>query len=60
MAKINEHCISCAACSATGPLIFGRDAENNKPTVLKQPETPEEITDFQNAQAGCPVQAIED
>ena len=60
MAYINEDCISCAACSMTGPSIFGWDAENMKPTVIKQPETPEEQADFENAKQGCPVEAIKD
>jgi len=44
----------------TGPSIFGWDAENMKPTVIKQPETPEEQADFENAKQGCPVEAIKD
>jgi len=60
MAKINEHCISCAACSMTGPSIFWWDADNMKPTVIKQPENEAEKADFENAKAGCPVQAIEE
>jgi ferredoxin len=31
-----------------------------KPTVIKQPENEAEKADFENAKAGCPVQAIEE
>lgn len=60
MAKINENCIFCGTCSAVWPKVFGRDAENNKPTVIKQPENSEEIADFETAKNNCPVTAIEE
>jgi len=60
MAYINEDCIHCAACSINGPSIFGWDEEALKPTVIKQPETEQEIADFKAAAEGCPTQAIKE
>jgi ferredoxin len=58
-----EECISCAACASIAPAIFHMEAEEGsprslKPRILRQPCTPEEINQVEEAAAACPVQAI--
>jgi ferredoxin len=58
MAKINSSCIGCGVCASIAPDIFV--VQGVPAQVVKQPETPEEKTSFEQAKASCPVGAIED
>ena len=60
MAKINDQCIACGTCVSLASNIFGWDDAQNKPFVKKQPETPEEVSEYETAKSSCPVGAIED
>jgi ferredoxin len=57
-----DECISCAACASIAPAIFQMEPEAGtrslKPRILRQPATPEEISQIEEAAAACPVQAI--
>ena len=54
--KIHETCIGCGVCGMTAPTIF--EVKGIPATVLKQPETPEEVTAVEHAIETCPVKAI--
>ncbi|HUA83008.1 MAG TPA: ferredoxin [Bryobacteraceae bacterium] len=54
---VNENCIASDFCVAVAPANFKMD-ESGHAYVFKQPETPEEERQCQEALAGCPVSAI--
>jgi ferredoxin len=56
MVKINDTCIGCGMCGMTAPTIF--KVEGVPATVIKQPETPEENTQVEQAIESCPTKAI--
>lgn len=56
MVKVNEKCIGCGVCESIAKTIFKIDGISK---VIKQPETPEEITACEQAKSACPVAAIE-
>ena len=59
MAKVNENCIGCQVCVSLAPEIFAMKDDGHS-NAIKQPSTPEEQANFENAKAACPVAAIED
>ncbi len=56
---VNSNCIWCGTCVAVADQLFAIDPASNLAVVVKQPETPEERSSFENAKSSCPVQAIE-
>ncbi len=56
MVKIDDTCIGCGVCGMIAPTIF--KVEGVPATVIKQPETPEEVAQVEQAIASCPVQSI--
>ncbi len=54
--SVNDKCIWCGVCAATAPAIFKVDGV--PATVIKQPETPEEQSAYEQAKSSCPVGAI--
>lgn len=55
---VDKKCILCSVCAETAPKNFRESEENDHDVVYKQPETPEEIAQCEEAQAACPVEAI--
>lgn len=57
---VDDQCIDCDLCRETAPQNFARSDDGGHSYVFKQPETPEEETQCQEAMSGCPVEAIGD
>lgn len=58
---VDKTCISCDACCLAAPNNFQMNAtEEGHAFLSKQPTTPEEEAQCQEAKAGCPVEAIGD
>jgi ferredoxin len=57
---VDDQCIDCDQCRQVAPLNFARNDEQGHSYVLKQPETPEEESQCQEAMLNCPSEAIGD
>ncbi len=57
---VDDQCIDCDLCRETAPDNFRRNEDGGYSYVYKQPETPEEEDNCQQAMEGCPVDAIGD
>ena len=57
---VDTSCIDCDVCRTTAPNNFRANEEEGYSYVYKQPETPEEEAQCQEAKASCPVEAIGD
>ena len=55
---VDSQCIDCDVCRVTAPNNFARQEEKGYSFVQKQPETPEEEAQCQEAMDSCPVEAI--
>jgi ferredoxin len=57
---VDTSCIDCDVCRTTAPNNFRANEDEGYSYVYKQPETPEEEAQCQEAKASCPVEAIGD
>ena len=57
---VDDQCIDCDLCRQRAQMNFRRDEERGHSIVFKQPETPEEEAQCQEAMQNCPVEAIGD
>jgi ferredoxin len=57
---VDINCIDCDVCRETAPNNFTQQTAKGYSFVYKQPETPEEIAQAQEAKESCPVEAIGD
>lgn len=57
---VDTSCIDCDVCRTTAPNNFKANEDEGYSYVYKQPETPEEEAQCQEAKASCPVEAIGD
>jgi ferredoxin len=57
---VDNGCIDCDLCRVTAPNNFKRNEDGGYSYVYKQPETPEEEAQAQDAKKDCPVEAIGD
>jgi ferredoxin len=57
---VDTQCIDCDVCRVTAPGSFQREEEKSYSYVFRQPATPEEETQCQEAMDSCPVEAIGD
>lgn len=57
---VDDQCIACDACVCEAEKFFAMNDDDGHAFVFKQPETPEEIENCQDALAACPVDAIGD
>jgi len=57
---VDTQCIDCDVCRVTAPGNFQRDEQKGYSYVSRQPETPEEEAQCQEAMDCCPVEAIGD
>ena len=55
---VDEQCIACDACNVEAPIFFIVDDDLGYAYVKKQPQSPEEINECENALAACPVESI--
>ena len=55
---VDKECIACDACVMSAPDNYFLDEEDGHSYVKKQPETPDEIEQCEEAIDGCPVEAI--
>lgn len=55
---VDKKCILCSVCSEAAPNNFREAASNDHDVVYKQPSTPEEEMQCEEAMAACPVEAI--
>lgn len=55
---VDSQCIDCNLCRDTAPNNFKQNEEKGYSFVYKQPSTPEEEQQCQEAMEGCPVEAI--
>jgi ferredoxin len=55
---VDDQCIACDACVVEAPKFFIMNDNDGHAYVTKQPTTPEEIKECENALAACPVEAI--
>lgn len=51
-------CIDCDLCRNIAPRTFTRHDEGGYSIVFKQPNTPEEIAQAEEARASCPTETI--
>ena len=57
---VDNQCIDCDLCRETAPNNFKRNDDGGYSFVFKQPDTPEEQAQCNEAKEGCPVEAIGD
>jgi ferredoxin len=57
---VDDQCIDCDLCRQTAPNNIRRDEKRGHSFIFKQPETPEEENQCQEAMQNCPVEAIGD
>jgi len=55
---VDQQCIDCDLCREIAPLNFKRDDDGGYSIVYKQPTTPKEVEECEEALQGCPVEAI--
>ena len=55
---VDKKCIICSVCSEAAPKNFKEAGNGDHDIVYKQPTTPEEVAQCEEAMAGCPVEAI--
>jgi ferredoxin len=55
---VDSSCIDCDLCRETAPAVFRREDAIGYSVVYKQPETPKEREQAEEARLGCPVEAI--
>ncbi len=55
---VDQQCIDCDLCRETAPANFTRHNDGGYSYVYKQPTTPEEVAQCEDAMQGCPVEAI--
>ena len=54
----DETCIDCDLCREIAPHIFTRDDDEGASYVRRQPVTPDEIAEAEEALATCPTESI--
>ena len=55
---VDETCIDCDQCRHHVPGFFARDESGAHSFVLRQPMTPAEVADCEEAREGCPTDSI--
>ena len=55
---VDSQCIDCDVCRVTAPGNFQRNEDKGYSYVFRQPESPEENAQCQEAMDSCPVEAI--
>ena len=55
---VDDQCICCGLCENVAPDIFRLSDDYSHHMVYRQPQTPAELADAENACDRCPVEAI--
>lgn len=55
---VDDSCTDCDLCRSLAPAFFIRDPETGSSVVHRQPVTPEEVTEAQEAFESCPSNSI--
>jgi ferredoxin len=55
---VDDTCIDCDLCRSTAPQFFIRDDVGGQTYVYRQPVTPEEIAQAEEARLDCPTETI--
>jgi ferredoxin len=55
---VDSTCIDCDQCRASAPDFFQRNDETGFSVVFRQPVTPDEIKQAEEARLGCPTESI--
>jgi len=55
---VDSSCIDCDMCRSTAPGFFHRNDEIGYSVVYRQPITPEEFKQAEEAKQGCPTESI--
>ena len=55
---VDDTCIDCDQCRATAPDFFARDDDSGLSYVHRQPITPQEIAEAEDALSNCPTESI--
>ncbi len=55
---VDKTCIFCGLCPQLAPNNFKESDDGTHDYVYKQPETPEEIAQCEDATAQCPVRSL--
>jgi ferredoxin len=55
---VDDSCIACDACCVEAPKLFAMNDNDGHAFVMKQPVSPDDFVDAENARAACPVEAI--
>ena len=55
---VSSACIDCDMCRSTAPQFFSRHDENGYSFVHRQPVTPEEFVQADEARRECPTETI--
>jgi ferredoxin len=55
---VDSSCIDCDKCRGEAPQFFRREDEIGFSIVYRQPITPEEINQAEEARLGCPTESI--
>jgi len=55
---VDRKCILCSVCSEAAPSNFKESGDGDHDMVFKQPGSPDEESQCEEAMAACPVEAI--
>ena len=55
---VDDTCIDCDQCRSNAPAFFTRQEDGIYSYVYRQPLTPEEIAEAEEALLGCPTDSI--
>jgi len=55
---VDNTCTDCDVCRSNAPKFFKRHDEGGYSYVYRQPETPEEIAEAEDARNSCPTDTI--
>ncbi len=55
---VDQTCIDCDICRTTAPKFFRRQDDGGYSYVHRQPQTPEEIVEAEEARTSCPTDTI--
>jgi ferredoxin len=55
---VDKSCILCSLCTDLAPKSFRESRDGDHDVVYKQPETPDEVAQAEQARQQCPVEAI--
>ena len=55
---VDDQCICCGLCGNVAPELFQMSPDGGNFLVYRQPATPQELDDAENARERCPAEAI--